>query len=193
MDCSKLATSVIGAICNEGASAGAEDELFLFNFSNIDKVNSKVDDNVVKEISLKENSDYGYSFTTYGKSLNDSGTTFTLGTYKNSWIHNLALRIFVKNEDVKKFVNKFGQGAKVIAILKNNESGKDGDVKYEVYGWDNGLILKESTNTIALADGVVYSLSVGSSDEAQEGSLPKSFFLGDIASTELALKSLTQP
>ena len=126
-----------------------------------------------------------------GGIMNDTGVSLSVGTYRNTLIHTAMLRIFTKNEDSKKFVNQFIAGARVIAVFKNKEEGKDGDVKYEAYGWDNGLEISELTNTVAMTDTIVYDLQLASTDAAQEGSLPKSVFDTDLATTEAMLASLT--
>ncbi len=182
---------MIAKECNKSATAGAEDEVIIFNLSDLDRENSVVStDNVITALELKAGKK-AYTFTTFGKSLGESGATFTLGTYRNTWIHTIMQRIFTKNEEAKKYVNSLGLGAKICAIVKNNERGENGEVKYELYGWDNGLILKESASTIAMTDGVVYPLTVGSEETAQESTLPKSIFVTDLATTEQMINSLT--
>lgn len=190
MDCSKLTAGIIAAECGKTATSGAEDDVLLINFDDIDRAESEVVDNVITKLILKSGAK-AYPFTTFGKSLNDAGATFTKGTYRNTWVHNVPNRLFTKNELSKKFVNQIADGARVVEIVKNKEIGASGEVKYEAYGWDNGLELNEATTTIAMADGVVYDLNMGSSDTAQEGSLPKSVFDTDLATTELMIQGLT--
>lgn len=190
MDCSELTAGLVGADCNKTASAGLEDDVILLNYNDVDKSKSVIANNVITSIVMKPEKK-GFVFTTFGKAYDEGGATFVKGTYRNTWQHNIPLRIFIKNEDAKTFVNEFGAGAKVIAIVKNKEIGASGEVKYEAYGWDNGLELNESTNTIAMSDGVVYSLTIGSADTAQEGSLPKSIFDTDLDETETMINSLT--
>jgi hypothetical protein len=190
MNCGELTKDLIAASCGQTAVAGLEDDVILINYNDIDKTASTVTNNVISSLLLK-GSKKGFKFSTFGRSLDESGITFTKGTYRNTWAHDLYLRIFTKDEDAKKYVNEFGDGAKVVAIVRNNEIGKDGDVAYEVYGWDNGLELKESTSTVAMQDGVVYMLHIGSSDTAQEGSIPKSVFATDLETTEQMVNALT--
>ncbi len=189
MDCSKLTAGLVAAECNKPAVAGAEGEVILINFQDIDKVNSEVENNVIESIAMN-GSKKGMAFTTYGKSLDEAGVSFTKGTYRNSWTHTVPLRIFVKNEEAKQFVNEFGAGARVVAILKNKEAGGSGEVKYEAYGWDNGLELSEVTATLAMEEGVVYSMTIASSETAQEGTLPKSVFAEDAETTETLISAL---
>jgi hypothetical protein len=190
--CSNLTKGVIAAVCGKTATSGLEDDVILLNYADVDKSASTIANNVVSEIVMKSGK-IGYIFTSYGKSFNDSGATFTKGTYRNTWIHNIMLRIFTKNEASKSFVNSLAEGSKIIAIVKNKEAGAGGEVQYEVYGWDNGLTLNEGTASVNMDDGIVYSLNIGSEDTAQEGSLPKSVFDTDTTTTELMLASLTTP
>jgi hypothetical protein len=194
MTCSQITNGLIAAICGQSATAGLEDDIILLNFDDVDKGESTVTGNIISTILMKSSDKKGFIFTSYGKSFNDSGATFTKGTYRNTWTHNVMLRIFTKSEDAKKFVNAMAEGSKLIAIVKNKEAGSEGDVKYEAYGWDNGLTLNEGTASVNMDDGIVYSLNIGSEDTAQEGSLPKSvLYAAGLAATESALESLTNP
>lgn len=190
LDCAQLTAGLLAADCNTSATAGLEDDVILMNYDDVDKTASAVANNIVSSIVMKSGKK-GFIYTSFGKSFDDSGATFTKGTYRNTWLHTLMMRIFAKSENAKSFVNELGAGAKIIAIVKNKEGGTGGEVKYEVYGWDNGLELNESANVVQMTDGVVYTLNAGSSDTAQEGSLPKSVFDTDLATTEKMLESIT--
>lgn len=190
MDCSNIAANVVSAVCGTIAKSGAVGQVvYLINYKDIDRTASVVTNNVITDLVLKTGKN-AYSFTTYDKSLNDSGATFNLGTYRNTWTHNVQLNIFTKNEVNKDFVNDLSAGARLVVILENKEHGDSGDVKYEAYGYDNGLVLTESASTIAMEDGVVYPLNVSSEETAQEGSLPKSVFKTDELTTDAMIQAL---
>ena len=191
MNCTELTAGVVGAQCGKNATVGLEDELVLINFDDADKAGSTVTDNVISELLLKTGKK-GYNFTTIGRSFNDAGVpSVTRGTYKNTVVHSLPLRIFLKTEEAKAFINKLIEGARFMAVVKNKEIGEAGEVKYETYGWDNGLEITALVGTVAMADGIVYDVTVSSVDGAGEGSLPKSIWDTDLATTETMIASLT--
>ena len=191
MNCAELAADIVAAQCGKNATVGLEDELTLINFDDVNKAESTVTNNVISEFVLKA-SKKGYKFTTLGRSLNDAGVpSVARGTYKNTVVHSLPLRIFVKTEEAKAFINKLIEGARFMAIPKNKEIGEAGEVKYEAYGWDNGLEITALVGTAAMTDGVVYDVTVSSIDGAGEGSLPKSIWDTDLATTEAMIESLT--
>ena len=101
----------------------------------------------------------------------------------------MVVRIFKKSEAAKKFVNGL-TNARVIAIVENNDTGDNGDTKYEVYGWDSGLELTEITVTTEMTDGVAYQVTLANGTIAQEGSLPMSLFNTDEATTDLMVDGL---
>ena len=103
--------------------------------------------------------------------------------------HNVVVRIFKKSEAAKKFVNGL-TNARVIAIVENNDTGDNGDTKYEVYGWDSGLELTEITVTTEMTDGVAYQVTLANGTIAQEGSLPMSLFNTDEKTTDLMVEGL---
>ena len=187
MDCSKITQGLQAVNCGQPAIPGTGRRVILVNYSDLDRNLSKVTDNVISDLILK-----GTAKAFEFESLDNSsvGTiTFTKGTYFSNWQHDLAMRIFAKSETAKKFVNSLN-GARVIAIVENKESGPEGHVKYEVYGWDAGLELNEGTSSTEMADLVVYQLTLGSGEISKESSLPKSIFKTDLTQTELMLTSL---
>ena len=101
----------------------------------------------------------------------------------------MVVRIFKKSEAAKKFVNGL-TNARVIAIVENNDTGDNGDTKYEVYGWDSGLELTEITVTTEMTDGVAYQVTLANGTIAQEGSLPMSLFNTDEKTTDLMVEGL---
>lgn len=187
MDCTDLTKNVIAAVCNKQAVAGTGKRVVLLNYDDVDRVISTVANNVITSLVMKSGKK-GVSFTTHGDSTLGE-VSLKKGTYVNSFIHNATLRVFTKDEVSKDFVNAIA-GSKVIMIIENNEIGEAGNVKYEVYGWESGLELSEATGTTELADGVVYNLKLGTSDKSTENTLPKSYFVTDLTSTETALESL---
>ncbi|MDR1544955.1 MAG: hypothetical protein LBS50_11260 [Prevotellaceae bacterium] len=189
MNCSELTAGLIAAQCGQLETAGASGEVILIDFNTVDRADSTVTNNIISAIELLTGK-YAYKFETFDRSLDEAGATFARGTYRNTFTHSVPLRIFVKTEGAKAFVNNLASGVKVIAILKNKATGVAGEVKYEAYGWDNGLEVSESAPTIAMADGVVYPLTLASTDTAQEGSLPKSVWVSTLAATETMLAGL---
>ena len=190
LDCSTITVGVTVTDCGESATPGTTGRLILLSYTDIDRTASTVAMNVITDLLLKTGK-LGYEVD----SLPDADvgtTTLVAGTYKSSFAHSVVARIFIKNEEVKKFVNQF-TAARVVAIVENNEKGTDGSVKWEVYGWDSGLRLTDLESTTAMADGVVYGLTLATPDTGREGSIPKSFFKTDETTTDAAIDSLITP
>lgn len=187
MDCSKITTGFIVADCDGPALAGTTGRVILVSFTDIDRAKSKVAANVISEIVLKQGAK-GYEVDSLPNAVVGEAP-ITAGTYVATFQHNLTVRIFKKSEAAKKFVNQLST-ARVVAIVENNERGADGEVKYEVYGWNSGLSLTDLTDSTEMTDGVAYQIGLGSSSAAQEKSLPLSFFNTDEATTDEAVEAL---
>jgi len=188
MDCSKITKGLAAFNCGKPPIGGTNGRVILLNYADVDRQLSQVAENVITEIILKGNA-HGYVYESKDNSTVGT-TTLNKGTYFGNFQHDLALKLLSKSEESKAFFNSLN-GARVIAIVENKNMGNDaGSTKYEVYGWDAGLELNAGTGTTEMADGVVYDLTLGSSDNSKEGSLPKSFFTTDLATTETALTSL---
>lgn len=192
MNCTKLSANIAAAVCDKQALAGTGRRVILLNFDDVDKSASTIAANVIEALAMKAAAK-GISFT----SLEDATVAdfnLKVGTWFNSWQHNLNLNLFTKDEAAKTFL-RTGAGSKVIAIVENKEYIKTvgatfGTGKYEVYGWDSGLEIMEATGTTAIADGVVYAVKFGTKDSAIETTLPMTLFKTDLTATDAIITSL---
>ena len=187
MDCSKITAGFIVADCDGPAIAGTAGRVILVSYSDIDRAKSTVTDNVISTIVLKSGAK-AYEVDSLPNAV-VGDAPLTAGTYVSTFQHTLTVRIFKKSEAAKKFVNQLPT-ARVIAIVENNERGNKGEVKYEVYGWNSGLIMTELAASTEMTDNVAYQIGLGSSSVAQEKSLPMSFFNTDEETTDEAVEAL---
>lgn len=187
LDCSKIKTGFTNQVCGKPAIAGTTARVILISYSDVDKSKSVVSDNVISSLILKADAT-GYEVDSLPNATVGSDT-INVGTYLKTHQHNVVVRIFKKSEAAKKFVNGL-TNARVIAIVENNDTGDNGDTKYEVYGWDSGLELTEITVTTEMTDGVAYQVTLANGTIAQEGSLPMSLFNTDEKTTDLMVEGL---
>lgn len=187
LDCSKIKTGFTNQVCGKPAIAGTTARVILLSYSDVDKSKSAVTNNVISSLILKAGA-IGYEVDSLPNATVGSDT-INAGTYIKTHQHNVVVRIFKKSEAAKKFVNGL-TNARVIAIVENNDTGDNGDTKYEVYGWDSGLELTEITVTTEMTDGVAYQVTLANGTIAQEGSLPMSLFDTDEATTDLMVNGL---
>lgn len=187
LDCSKIKTGFINQVCGKPAIAGTTARVILLSYSDVDKSKSVVTDNVISSLILKAGAT-GYEVDSLPNATVGSDT-INAGTYLKTHQHNVVVRIFKKSEAAKKFVNGL-TNARVIAVVENNDTGENGDTKYEVYGWDSGLELTEITVTTEMTDGVAYQVTLANGTIAQEGSLPMSLFNTDEKTTDLMVDGL---
>lgn len=187
LDCSKIKTGFTNQVCGKPAIAGTTARVILLSYSDVDKSKSVVTDNVISLLILKAGAT-GYEVDSLPNATVGSDT-INAGTYLKTHQHNVVVRIFKKSEAAKKFVNGL-TNARVIAIVENNDTGDNGDTKYEVYGWDSGLELTEITVTTEMTDGVAYQVTLANGTIAQEGSLPMSLFNTDEKTTDLMVDGL---
>lgn len=190
LDCSKIKTGFTMEECGTPALAGTAPRVLLVSYTDVNKALSTITDSVISVLVLKAGAK-AYEVDSLPNATVGEDTV-NVGTYNRTHQHNLTVRIFKKSEAAKKFVNGL-TSSRVVAIVENNDRGDNGDTKYEVYGWDSGLELNDLTVSTEMADGVAYLFTLGSGTVAQEGSLPKSFFNTDEATTDAAVEALLTP
>ena len=186
MGCGTIAADLVAAICNQPPVGGTGDTAYIVNYEDISTKTVSAQ-NVCSAIVLK-NGKIGYKYETVEDSILGE-TTLNKGTYIDTFQQDLTLRVHTKSELAKAFVND-SKGSRLVVIVPNLATGTAGEIKWEVYGLDSGLELNELTASTDMADQTVYTLKFGSGEKAKEGTLPKSFFITDLATTEAALESL---
>lgn len=185
MNCGKIAKNLTLAGC--GASiAGIAPELILLNFDDIDKSSSSISGNVLSTIVMS-GSAKGYKYES-AKNAFEGSVSLNKGTYVNTYNHQLLGRVFAKTQNAKDELIKLAQG-KVVAVVKNLDATNQETV-YEAYGWDAGLVMSDFQAASTDADGVLYTFTLASDDNAKESELPKSVYSETLAATETMLKGL---
>lgn len=185
MNCGNLSKNLVLAAC-KNSLAGIEADIVLINFDDVDRANSSVTDGVISTLALLSAKN-AYRYTSHKNSF-EATVALNKGTYLNSFVHGAVVRIFTKTQDAKDELNKLANG-KVIAVVKNSDSQND-ETKYEVYGWENGLVMSDLQAASTDADGVLYTFNLSSDDNARESQLPLSYFSSTLAATETALEAL---
>lgn len=184
-DCSKISKDLTLAACGS-SSVAIEADIVLLRRADIDIEESAVDGNIASAIVLKDGK-YGVRVTGEDNSF-ETDATLNSGAYRNSFVHKVVFRSFVKSQDIKDELNALAND-RVVAIVKNLDN-RSGETKYEVYGWNGGLKMSDFASPSTDTDGVVYNYTLQSSDNAREGQLPLSFYAGSIDATEKAIQSL---
>lgn len=187
-NCGKISKSLVLASCKSSTPA-IEPEVLFMNFDDWDKATKKeVTNGVLSGLTL-ENGVFAYKYKSH-KNAFETDCTLAKGTYVNSYDHKVICKVFVKTKDVKDEVNKM-TGAKVVAIVKNTDK-QDGSVKYELLGADNGLEMSEFSAPSSGSDGIIYSFTLASGDNAKESALPLTIDAGSDEATEALIKSLVK-
>lgn len=188
MDCTTELRNLVAANCDDPAVAGTYGEVIIVPYSAIDRTASAVSDKGVITSIVLLSGRSGYLFESFDNSPLGA-VSLVDGTYRKTWQHDATLRVFTKNEESKEFVNG-ATNSRVVIIMKNKEPGPSGEVQYEAYGWDAGLVLTSATGDTTIADGVVYELVFGNDDTSKEKTVQRSVFDTDLATTEVMLKTL---
>lgn len=141
---------------------------------------------VISGISLPSGK-YGYALTSKDKGI-EASYSMNKGTYGNSWIHQVLLRVFDRTQDNKGTMDKLADG-RFVFIVEHLDVANYQTV-FEVYGRDNGLTASAAEGSSTDADGQFGNITMASEEGAYEGALPTSIFSTDLATTRSLVESL---
>lgn len=188
-DCSRISAGLAAAACNAVAVPGTAARVILLNYADIDRTAITETSNVVSALALI-GAAVGYSF----ESLPDAtvgSVALAVGTYINQFDHTIDGRVFVKSESAKAFINGL-KNARVVALVENKyfNAADATPVKYELYGLDSGLEATEITGDTSFPDQTVFTFKLASSENAKEGSLPKTLYTTSVSATDTLVSGL---
>lgn len=167
-------------------NAGIEADLFLIDLRDIDS--RTVVDNVLTGLTLKSGC---YAVRYQGKrNAYDAAFQLHSGQFINGFAHNVTCRAFVKSQALKDHMNALSY-SRVMVVVRNKDS-HDMTMKYEVYGFTNGLQMSEIDYTGNEQDGWLASFTLATTDDAPENQAPVTFYNTDPQTTYLLLLALTQ-
>lgn len=185
INCAKIGKNLVLGDCGR-STAAIEPEMVLVNFDDWKAATKEIDGNVLSSLVLASGAN-GYKYESLKNSF-EKDCTLAKGTYQNGFDHKVVARVFANTQDIKDEVIKLS-AAKVVAILKNSDS-KTGAIVYEVYGADNGLEMSELTSPSTDTDGIHYSFTLASGDNAKESSLPLTLNAGSEDETKAMVDAL---
>lgn len=188
MKCGQLSKSLTLTACGS-STAAIKANIIIGNHDDIDREASKVADGVCSELVLTESSGGAFRYESSDNAF-EGNCTLAKGTYQSSYDHQIVLRIFVKTQEAKDEINKL-KDSRVFVITESRDA-QNPETRYEIYGFDNGLVLTDLQAPTTDSDGVIYTITLASADNAKESSLPVSLWAGSAAATKTAVDGLVK-
>lgn len=167
--CSKLTGNQNLARCGQ-FNAHIEADLFLVAKDDIATIS--VTDNICNGLTLKTGQ---YAVRYQGKrNAYDAGYSMVQGSFINGFQHHITCRTFVRTQALKDHMNRL-PFRRVVAFVRNADS-HNMQTKYEIYGFQNGLIMSEIDWTGNADEGWLGSFTLSTDDNERESTMPVTFY-----------------
>lgn len=167
-------------LCGYKPKAGIDNKYFI-NFDDVDKEATQLsaDRTKITTLVLKENAKI---YPAEGDKQSKGSHEFKEDVYGNGYTHTDEYIIKYRGDVAKQNVQKLVDGGKVLTIYKKTDTGLNGEITYEVAGFDSGMKLKK--DSLALTENAgTQSISVAT-EEGAEGTGLKTLFMTSLAATE---------
>lgn len=116
--------------------------------------------------------------------------TAVKGKYVNQYEHEITFLVFDITAAAKKQLLAMKDG-NFMAIIRNNNTGTDGDTKHEIYGAEAGMKMEITERLPQDAETLgAFKITLKTQEYAREGKLPLTFYITDSATTEAAVAAL---
>lgn len=140
--CESLIASDISVPCDEQVTKGMEADAVIINRADIDFTKTVFDDtnpNIIKQLILKTGKK-GYAVVQLGNTpYTGTKSEMNIGTYRNTWNHELPIVILANTPDVVHNVIDALSNGKFVVVTRNVSKGADGKGEFQVYGYAQGL------------------------------------------------------
>lgn len=185
--CGRIITDIVDGDCSKTAG-GVTGDIWLFDYDDIDRVATTIsEDGSLSSLALKANAT-GVKFKTIGKA-DEGQASLVAGTYVNGFAHQIQHRILSRTNEGKATLAGLSN-TRLVMVAKNTSNDGDAKQKFEVYGFDTGIVMTQCNYSTTIPDGIVYDTIFATADGSMESTLPRALFITDDSETEAMLNSL---
>lgn len=183
--------------CDNPPVTGVSDTLYLINRDDIDSITFDTlqttgSNKLVTSINMLTNK-YAYKIEGRNNS-HEPSSTLRKGRYFDSYEHQVSFKIFDNSPEIKSQIESMVQRGNLVAIVENNYRGQGSVAAFEMYGYQSGLEVAETSRNANEADTQGgYALTLKTPEQQGEGHLPYSILSTDYASTKQLLEGLLTP
>lgn len=189
-NCGRIAESIFND-CDNPLVGGVSDELILINKEDIISYDVNVSNpQTIEGINLVTSPmAKGYKIEGYKSSV-EPQIDLVPNQYRSLWAHQILFRVFSNTPETKAVIEGIKDGT-LVAIVKNNNLGVNGNAVYELFGKGVGLYLKVATSSKNDAETQgAYILTLATPDNLKESNLPATIFLTDLPTTTALVNAL---
>jgi hypothetical protein len=105
-----------------------------------------------------------------------------VGDYVNGFTHTDVLNILYRGDQERERVQEIVEGARVFSIIEKVDGGENGELAFELAGFESGMLFNAYANDFIANSGVA-TLTVASKAGEEEGTDVKLFQVTDYATT----------
>lgn len=183
MDCTGKIFKNILRECDYKPKQGLDSTMYIMNTSEIDRQATQLSASklMITNLVLKSG---GHLFQVDGEGKYPQGAVeLVKGDNGNGWKHKLTMRISYYGEVERQQIQEMVKNGRITAIIKKVDTGKNGELTYEVLGFESGMTIQTVTWSSAENGGVV-AIELATDEGEEEATDRKIFLSNTVAETE---------
>lgn len=110
-----------------------------------------------------------------------------VGDYGNGFTHTDVVNILYRGLNERERIQEIVDGARIFSIIEKVDGGENGELTYEVAGFESGMLMSTFEYDSSANSGVA-TLEVATKEGEEEGTAPKVFLNTDVATTSAFLE-----
>lgn len=168
--------------CSYKPKQGLGRTLWLMNTEDIDRAASVLNETKTSISVLALISDASVSRKMYKSEGNDNShkasSELVVSEFGNGVKHTVTINILYYSDVQRAALMEIVDGARLTAIVERIDTGINGELSYEVYGFEAGMVISEMTRSSSENSGVL-SFTLTSKEGEEEATDAKIFMMND--------------
>jgi GTPase len=190
MSCTLKLSKEFARKCSYRPKQGVDKTIYLVNTEDIDKATTVLNTTKTSVTTLT----LGTGAKLFKSEGNDKShavsSELVVSDFGNGMKHQLKVNVLYYGDAERAALQEIIDGARITAIVKKVDTGESGELSYEVYGFESGMVISEMSRSSSENAGVI-SFTLASKEGEEESTDAKIFMDTDLATTEAWIESNT--
>ncbi|WP_299153056.1 hypothetical protein [uncultured Christiangramia sp.] len=188
-ECSSVLAGNFKRICGYKPKQGIKKKWYG-NVDDIDKEATVLANRGTKITSLVLKADAKIYPVLGNDKTNGLQSSGVVGDYGNGFTHTDTVNILYRGENERERVQEIVDGARIFSIVEKVDGGENGELAFEIAGFESGMLFNAYENDFIANSGVA-TLTVATKEGEEEGTDVKLFQDADYATTKAFLETNT--
>lgn len=177
MSCEAKLAGMFARKCGHKPKQGVRRKWYI-NYDDIDKVGSQSENRGTKISTLVLKASAKIYPAEGNNKTSKASHALSVLDFGNGYIHTDNYSVMYRGEDERERIQELVEGGRVVTISEKVDSGVNGELSFEILGFESGMVITEDNWSSSENSGVT-TLTVATQEGEEEATGAKLFLMND--------------